>query len=809
MTTPRRPVDAWDDPELASLFEQEPELYELSRAVKAARPEPQVGPHFQPYLRARLMDAAARDLRPRGLRRLGLRPGVFAGGGAALGVAMIAAVVVATVMYRPHDSRVDLAYTNVAENHDVSPDDVIRVAFTQDVDHAAVEHNLQIHPATTVQTRWESTTLVITPVHRLAANTPYTVTIPRAAVRGQNGVVAQADIHIAFGTKATPTPGPAQPPAQPPALQAVALGPVNADSTVVLAPDGSVVATAGLVEPTPSPSASSSPGGGTGSLLPSLLPGILPSASPTVSPAATAVAHLAKLSSTGPTVLGPAARAAAYSPSGTSIAYLVARSNVADLWVAKADGSSPARLVRGTDATSPLAWSGEDTLLYLSGGQVSAVDLQGRTRAVSGGLRVVSGQDDALAPGGQFLYVGPVPAATSSPSASPSASASASASTSASATASASPSPSGTPSPDATGRLVDLGTGTVRPLNGIRHLPAFSADGSRVAWVDESGTTPLLQVARTAADPTAGVTTVSTAAQSGDGLGTLALSGDGSRIVYTLSHGSATPALKVVSVTSGETVAVGDGQPVQSPVLSTTGDRIAFLRAGSNGTQAEQATVPGVPTTAPPPDAVPADATLQLDRFVNAQLANGDHGALRALGVPSLNVSDALTPGSVTRSYVIKATLDRATGQVTAQVRLVRDASHDVAASFADETIKLDRAAGGPYLVSVAAISDFRTEPNGPQIVHVTSERQGGALVVRMLFDSDLDPATVTGSGITLTADRGSPLVAQVSYEVESRTVVVRVADVRAGTLTLAVSGALRDIAGQPLATAYSTTLQG
>jgi hypothetical protein len=48
-----------------------------------------------------------------------------------------------------------------------------------------------------------------------------------------------------------------------------------------------------------------------------------------------------------------------------------------------------------------------------------------------------------------------------------------------------------------------------------------------------------------------------------------------------------------------------------------------------------------------------------------------------------------------------------------------------------------------------------------------------------------------------------------VSYEVESRTVVVRVTDVAAGTLTLAVSGALQDIAGQSLATAYSTTLQG
>src|SRR5581483_8641853 len=229
--TPRRPMDQWDDPELASLFRDEPDLYDLSRNLRASRPEPVVGTHFEPYLRARLIDAAARELKPRGLSRwLRPRPGLFAGGGAALGVAMIAAVVVATVMYQPHDTRVDLRGTNVAENHDASPDQVIRASFTQDVDHAAVEHNLQIHPATAVVTRWEGTTLVITPLHRLAANTPYTVTIPRTAVRTASGATAPSDIRIAFGTKATPSPGPTQAPAPPPSLQPVVLGPVSAGS---------------------------------------------------------------------------------------------------------------------------------------------------------------------------------------------------------------------------------------------------------------------------------------------------------------------------------------------------------------------------------------------------------------------------------------------------------------------------------------------------------------------------------------------------------------------------------------------------
>jgi hypothetical protein len=301
-------------------------------------------------------------------------------------------------------------------------------------------------------------------------------------------------------------------------------------------------------------------------------------------------------------------------------------------------------------------------------------------------------------------------------------------------------------------------------------------------------------------------TTVSTPAVDGDSVGGLALSGDGSRVVYTLSHGTGGADLRVVAVTSGATVAVGDGRAVLAPVLSTAGDRVAFLRPEGAGVQAAVATVPGAPAATAPSDAVPAEAAAVIDRFVSAQLGN-DTGALRALGSSTLTLPSALTAGGATRSYVIKAALAPDTGVITAQVRLVKDASQEAAASFADESLKLERTDTG-YLVSAAAVSDFQTEPNGPQIVHVSSERQGSTLVVRIAFDSDLDPATVTGGAITLTGARGGPLSTEVSYEVESRTAVVRVSAVPDGPLTLAVSGVLRDIAGQSLSSAYSTTLQ-
>jgi hypothetical protein len=812
---PHGPMDRmgrWDDPELAEILGQDPELYELARTVRASRPEPQVGPHFEPYLRAKLMDEAARELRPRGVARwLRPRAGLLAGGGAALGVAMIAAVVLATVMYHPNDTTSVAVSTNVSENHQVSTDDVIRVSFSQPVDHAAVEHNLSIHPATSVQTHWEANTLVITPLHHLAANTPYSVTIPRTAVRDQSGhATAPADIHITFGTAPTPSAAPTAAPAQPPALQPQVLGAVSGDSHVLVAPDGSVVATSAEVQTTASstPRATSSPTPALGlptSLFPApgrSTPAPGSTASATASAGATVLRMLELGGANGPVVLGPAAVTATYSPSGHSLAYLVTHGGTANLVVAHADGSGATTLARGVEATSPLAWSGsEDSLLYVSAsGQVTTVDLQGRSRPVDG-LRLGQGQDVAFAPGGAVAYVGPQP--SSVPSGSPSAGAAA-ASPTAGTTA--------TVSPEALGHLVELSSGTIVPLQGIGQLPAFSGDGATVAWIDASGATPVLDVMR--ADGSANASVVPTSAGAGDTVANLALSGDGTRLAYTLAQGTAAAALRVVTASSGELIAVGDGQPVQSPALSQDGGRIAFLRPTSDGLAAAVAVIPGSVQSTPAHDAVPVEASTALDQFVAAQLRR-DLTALQSLVGPGLTVDGSLIPEHVTRSYVIKAALDPTSGAVLAHVRLVRDASQSaLAAAFADETLQLASAgAGQPYQVTSATLSSFQSEPNGPQVVHVDTSREGSALlVIRVAFDSDMDPATVTAAAITLASTGVSGTVtlpADVRYDVESRTVVIRVVDVASGTLLLSLSDAVHDITGASLSGGYSTTVQG
>ena len=798
----------WDDPELAEILRDDPDLYDLARTVRAARPEPVLGPHFEPYLRAKLMDAAARELRPRGISRW-LRPrpsGLLAGGGAALGLAMIAAVVATTVLYHPNDQRIVTVSANVAGNPSVLPNDVIRVAFSTAVDHSAVESNLHIHPATTVQTRWDGNTLVITPVHHLAANTPYSVTIPRTAVRDAQGHTAGSDVHIAFGTASTPTPSATTAPAQPPVVEITAQGPVDGSAQVLFGPDGSVVATAGLREPaggpSPAPSASAAASPAPTSLLnltPTPRPGHNgPSPTPLASASAAPAAPAALLSfdSGQPAVLGPAALTARFSPNGRWLAYLAPHGDHAWLTLASADGSHGVVLTKSADPSSPLAWTGSEGLVYLSGGHVMAVDLEGRVRTVSGSIHVATGQDVLIAPGGAVLYVGPLPGSAPTPAA-------------------ASPTPDGsgsaaeaTPSPENSGHLVDLATGAITPLQGIRQLPAFSGDGTEVAWVDESGGVPVLAVMPVATGSSSA--TVSTSAQEGDALSGLGLDQTGAHLVYTVSHGDqGSPDLRVVTLPAGDTVAVGDGQAFLDPVLSADGSRIAFLRPSAGGVDAMLAVVPGSTPPSPAPDAVPADAGAILNRFVDAQ-SSGSLDTLRSLAASSLTIDASLTPSGVTRAYVIKATFDPATGVVEAQVRLVRDVAHaSSSAAYADETVRLARpAADAPYAVIAVVPGQFQSVPSGPQIVHVTSERQLGVLVIRVAFDSDLDASTVAGA-VRLLGVAGVVVPADTHYEVESRTVVIRVRQITAGPLSLLLSTSLHDVDGQALGTGYSTTLQG
>src|SRR5207302_2002741 len=95
---------------------------------------------------------------------------------------------------------------------------------------------------------------------------------------------------------------------------------------------------------------------------------------------------------------------------------------------------------------------------------------------------------------------------------------------------------------------------------------------------------------------------------------------------------------------------------------------------------------------------------------------------------------------------------------------------------------------------------------SGPHVVHVSTTRIDGALVLQLTFDSDLDQSTLSGA-ISVTSAGGAALTATTHYDAATRTAVVTLAAPVAGALHIDVSTSLRDIDEQPSAKAFDTTI--
>ncbi len=235
-------MGGWFDPELEDLFQGEPELLETAQKVRAARPRVEPDPRFQNRLRAQLVAEASRGAGARGVRRWWrLGPAHFAWGGAFVGAALITATVLTFVSNHPVETVT--GFSQLTAQHEVSPNQVITVAFNQPMNEQAVEAGVHIQPAIKVSYSWKNNSLVISPAYHLAANTPYVVSIAQTAIRSLSGASATAPINIVFGTAPTPTPAPVAPPS----LTPVVLGVNGAGGSLLFAPDGSVVSTAGIL----------------------------------------------------------------------------------------------------------------------------------------------------------------------------------------------------------------------------------------------------------------------------------------------------------------------------------------------------------------------------------------------------------------------------------------------------------------------------------------------------------------------------------------------------------------------------------
>jgi hypothetical protein len=485
-------LGGWLDPELEELFHEDPDLARTATLLRASRPEAHADSAFRSRLRSSLMAEAARSRKRRWL----ISPISLAWAGVAVGVTAIAATALTLLSTPRGDHQTLVALSNVSAQHSVSPDDVITVSFNQPMDEQAVVAGLHIQPATRVTTAWRGNNLVITPVHHLTGNTPYTVTIPQSAARTASGSTARAAIQITFGTAPTPPASVVKPPT----LAPVTVGTASPGAELLFAPDGSLLVTsatnpaAAAATATPSPTAASA----------------TPSGSPAVS-SQSAVVYPAD--GGAPIVLGPAATAAAFSPNGDLVALAIPDQSGSDLLVVASSGGSPATLTHSAAAVTSLAWSSNQRVVYAAGTTVRSVDLSGLARTIAEPAGATSVE---LAPGGRYAYV----------------------------------------SGGASGVvLLDLQRGTQQSVAGAS-VRAFSGDGSTAAWVDRSPNGALrLETQALGGSP---VVPISLFDPSGS-VSSLALNGNATAAAYVEQPAGGSPQTVVSSIPSGAIEAVGEG----------------------------------------------------------------------------------------------------------------------------------------------------------------------------------------------------------------------------------------------------------
>ena len=150
----------------------------------------------------------------------------------------------------------------------------------------------------------------------------------------------------------------------------------------------------------------------------------------------------------------------------------------------------------------------------------------------------------------------------------------------------------------------------------------------------------------------------------------------------------------------------------------------------------------------------------------------------------------AFTPQDLSRAYILSTYL--AQGGVAASVELIVDpnAGHTTA-RVASETLLLARDAAGDYVVTSAALtSQLSDESAGPHVVQVSSSTAGGVTTLQVRFDSDLDANSIAAA-ISVLSTSGATLPSTATYNPDTRTATVTIANAPAGTLTLDIATTL------------------
>lgn len=756
-----------NDPELDELF-QDPAHREVVDLLKLSRPAaPPLDPNFRTYLRTKLMTEAQRTLQPQAARRgfrFNLSPKALAPAMAAVAAAFL--VVLGIQIYLQNQSTsgmvaADLSHLQNKTN--VATAEAIVIPFSGPIDKNAIADTVVIEPATSVTKQWVGQNLVIIPDHPLAPNTTYTVSLkPRAVPPTPNPAnpsstprpePAPTPVVVHFTTVKAPV-APVIPPSYLSANLSFGQASRLADAGTVFngawTPNGQLLVTRPTGQPGPGSSAS-------------------PAATATVSGAAAPATTDIWLMSTpnAPVrLVVPGGSFPAAAPSGgVFAAWQVTSSNQANLGIWDLQGNS-----QGTIATldsvpdrAPV-WIGSDRIAYINQGRLVIVDVHGGH--VNG--RAIRMQRGSLA----GSSVSPLLAFES-----------------------------------VDGSFVmDVASGSLSSLPAGATGFAWSPKGDLAFVVPQPsgsflyGATGGKNAQRIATSP------------SGQTWSDLNWAPDGASLMLAgkpVGASSSASRLMLINADGSGLRDFGSREEYSNPQWSSHGDMVLFTRQDDAGGRAFWTA-----STAPSEsDAAQKQAIAEVERFMQARLQGDGATARQSLDAAGLSAyqggaSSLLSPAGskYDRYYPVTVQLTSSSpNKFLVGVRIFVSRS-GVQRSFFEEQLTLvlkDQR----YLVDGVTSTPPVLLGHGPTVLSFDVVPTAPGYQVRVKFDADLRPETVTTDTIKVRDSDGKLVISQIAFDPDNHTATLTLTLRPGSTYQLVVTTGVTDVNGVTMADEYHASL--
>ena len=752
-----------DDPELEELF-QDPAHREVVDLLKMSQPAaaPPLDPNFRTMLRIKLMTEARRTLQPRGARRgfsFSLRPKALVPAVAAVAAGFLVVLGIQIYLQRqPESAMVAVDLSRIQNKSNVATGEPIVIPFSGPVDKTAVAGTVVIEPATAVTKQWVGQNLVITPDHPLAPNTTYTVSLKASQ---------------------TPTP-PKQPTVQP--TPKVAPSPVVVHFTTVRAP----------IAPVNPPSYRSAnvsygeenrlAGAGTvfdggwtpaGQLLvtrPAGQPGIGSSASPSATatvpgppaPNATTDVWLMSMLGTPIRLVVPGGSFPAAAPSGgVFAAWQVTSASRANLGIWDLQGN-PQGTLATLDSVPDRApvWIGSDRIAYVNQGRLTIVDMHGGQV----GAPAIAMQHGSLAgsPVSTLLAVESVDGS----------------------------------------RVIDLALGSSSPLPAGATSFAWSAKGDLTFVVPQPSGSYLYMAAagkdaqRIASSP------------SGQTWADLSWAPDEASLMLASKPAGASSSasrLMLINADGSGLKAFASQQEYSSPRWSSHGDLVLFTRQDEAGGRAFWTASTGTSEL----DTAQKQALAEVDKFMQARLQGDSATAQDGLDAAGLTAyqggASSLLPPAGTRFDRYYPVTVQQTGSNPSKflvgVRIFVSRS-GLQRSFFEEQLTLvlkDQR----YLVDAVSSTPAVLLGPGPTVLSFDVVPTSPGYQVRVRFDADLRPETVTTDTIQVRDSDGNRVSSTIAFDPDNHMAIVTLTLQPGSTYQLVVKTGVTDINGGTLAEEY------